>query len=72
MPLVVTRKPRNSLTPVMIGKIRAPDPQNALIQATGDKTGKDFGRAVQEFAARTGPCHGIRGGRCSPPPCPHL
>jgi len=60
VPLVVTRKPLDSLTPAMIGKIRDPDLQNALLEATQDKTGKDFDKAVQDFARREGPYQGIR------------
>ena len=60
VPLVVTRKPLGSLTSAMIDKIRDPYLQNALLFATQDKTGKDFDKAVQEFAAKDGPYQGIR------------
>ena len=60
VPLVVTRKPLDSLTPAMIGKIRDPFLQNKLRLATQGKTGKDFTKAVQDFAAREGPYQGIR------------
>lgn len=60
VPLVVTRKPLDSLTPAMIGKIRDPYLQNALLFATQDKTDKEFGKAVQDFASRGGPYQSIR------------
>lgn len=60
VPLVVTRKPLDSLTPAMIDKIRDPYLQNALLFATQDKAGKDFDKAVQEFTAKEGPYQGIR------------
>ncbi len=58
--LVVTRKPIDSLTPAMIGKIRDPQLQMALTVSTSGKEGKDFDAAVKAFAARPGPYCGIR------------
>ena len=60
IPLAVTRKPIDSLTPAMIGKIRDPQLQMALTVATSGKEGKHFNAAVKAFAARLGPYRGIR------------
>ena len=59
-PLVVTRKPLDTLTPKMIDKIRDPDLQRTLRVATKDKDGKEFESALKTFAAKKGPYHGIR------------
>lgn len=60
VPLVVTRKPIDSLTPKMIIKIRDPDLQRALHVATKGKEAKAFEAAVKGFAAKAGPYQGIR------------
>ena len=60
VPLVVTRKPIDSLSPAMIAKIRDPQLKRMLEVATKDKEKKDFEAAVKAFANKDGPYHGIR------------
>ncbi|ARE40561.1 CRISPR-associated protein, Csn1 family [Rhodovulum sp. P5] len=42
------------------GQVRDPQLRKALRVATADKTGKDFEKALREFAAKPGPYQGIR------------
>lgn len=42
------------------GQVRDPQLRKALCVATGDKTGKDYEKALREFAAKPGPYQGIR------------
>jgi len=58
--LVVTRKPIDNLTPVLIDKIRDPDLQRMLRIATRDREGKDFEAAIKTFITKPGPYQGIR------------
>lgn len=60
VPLVVTRKPIDLLTPAMIEKIRDPLLVRHLSLATKGKDGKDFKAAVEAFRSRIGPYRGIR------------
>lgn len=60
VPLVVTRKPFDTLTPAMVDKLRDRDLAEALALATKGKDGKDYQTALRAFAARPGPYHGIR------------
>lgn len=60
VPLVVTRKPFDGLTPAMIEKLRDAALAEALRLATKGKDGKDFQTALRTFAARPGAYHGIR------------
>ena len=60
VPLVVTRKPIDSLTQAMIEKIRDPHLAQLLMLATKGKDGKDFKSAVEAFRTRPGPYHRIR------------
>lgn len=60
VPLVVTRKPFDSLTPAMIEKIRDPHLVNLLKLAIKDKSGKDLQAALKAFRERPGPYHHIR------------
>lgn len=59
VPLVVFRKPFDSLTPAMIGKIRDEPLKAALAAATQGKDGKDFADALALFRGRPGPYHNI-------------
>lgn len=60
VPLVVTRKPIDLLTPAMIEKIRDPLLVRHLSLATKGKDGKAFKAAVEAFRSRIGPYRGIR------------
>ncbi|MDB5658473.1 MAG: type RNA-guided endonuclease Cas9 [Cypionkella sp.] len=60
VPLVVTRKPFDGLTPAIIEKLRDAPLAEALRLATKGKDGKDFQTALRTFAARPGPYQGIR------------
>lgn len=60
VPLVVTRKPFDALTPAMVDKLRDRHLAEALALATKGKDGKDYQTALRAFAARPGPYHGIR------------
>ena len=60
VPLVVTRKPLDSLTPAMIDKLRDQPLAMALNVATKNKEGKEFQAAVSAFVARSGPYQSIR------------
>lgn len=60
VPLVVTRKPIDSLTPAMLDKIRDPQLVQGLSVATKGRDGKDLSAAVRAFADRPGPYQGIR------------
>lgn len=60
VPLVVTRKPIDVLTPALIEKIRDPLLQRQLALATKGKEGKDLKAAIEAFRARIGPYRGIR------------
>jgi CRISPR-associated endonuclease Csn1 len=60
VPLVVTRKPFDALTPAMVDKLRDRHLAEALTLATKGKDGKDYQTALRAFAARPGPYHGIR------------
>jgi len=42
------------------GQVRDPQLRKALRAATGDKTGKDYEKALREFASKPGPYQGIR------------
>lgn len=59
VPLVVTRKPFDSLTPAMIDKIRDEHLRAALSATTRGKDGKAFAEALGQFRSRPGPYHGI-------------
>lgn len=60
IPLVVTRKPFDSLTPAMIGKIRDKPLKAALAAVTHGKNGKESAEALAQFRDSPGPYHGIR------------
>jgi CRISPR-associated endonuclease Csn1 len=60
VPLVVTRKPFDSLTPAIIEKLRDLSLANALRLATKGKDGKDYQTALRNFKAHPGPYQGIR------------
>nr|WP_294846561.1 type II CRISPR RNA-guided endonuclease Cas9 [uncultured Sphingomonas sp.] len=63
VPIVVTRKPLLSLQPKdLTDPERMPDRdlQDALYAATQNATGKEFEKALREFAKRDGPFKGIR------------
>lgn len=60
VPLVVTRKPFDSLTSALVEKIRDPHLANLLRLAIKDKTGKDLQAALKTFRERPGPYHRIR------------
>jgi CRISPR-associated endonuclease Csn1 len=60
VPLVVTRKPFDSLTPAIIAKLRDSKLAEALAVATKGKDGKEYQAALRAFAARPGPYRGIR------------
>src|SRR5699024_10738328 len=60
VPLVVTRKPFDSLTPAMLDKLRDPHLASLLRQAIGDKSGKELQAALKAFRERPGPYHRIR------------
>lgn len=63
VPIVVTRKPLLSLQPKdLTDPERMPDRdlQDALFTATQGTTGKEFEKALREFAKRDGPYKGIR------------
>lgn len=60
VPLVVTRKPIDSLTSKMIEKIRDTDLQHTLRLITKGKESKEFDAAIKDFVARPGPYQGIR------------
>ncbi|MBL4927771.1 type II CRISPR RNA-guided endonuclease Cas9 [Fuscibacter oryzae] len=60
VPLVVTRKPIDSLTPAMIDKIRDPHLAQLLSLAIKGKDGKDLKAAIEAFRARPSPYRGIR------------
>ncbi len=60
VPLVVTRKPYDGLTPAMIEKLRDVPLAEALRLATKGRDGKDFQTALRQFATRPGPYQGIR------------
>ncbi len=63
VPIVVSRKPLLSLKP---GDLTDPERmtdhalQDALYVATRERTGKDFEKALRDFAKRDGPYQGIR------------
>lgn len=59
VPLVVSRKPFDKLTPAMIDKIRDEPLKAALSAATHGKDGKDFTEALALFRSRPGPYLGI-------------
>nr|WP_316016075.1 type II CRISPR RNA-guided endonuclease Cas9 [Roseobacter sp. HKCCA0434] len=62
IPLVVTRKPLESLKPNDLSKVAEVDPHlaNLLKVATRGKDGKDFTAALADFSRREGPYHGLR------------
>jgi CRISPR-associated endonuclease Csn1 len=60
VPLVVTRKPFDSLTPAMTLKLRDSPLAEALTVATKGIDGKDYQTALRSFASRPGPYQGIR------------
>ncbi|WP_374189436.1 type II CRISPR RNA-guided endonuclease Cas9 [Paracoccus thiocyanatus] len=60
VPLVVTRKPFDSLTLAMLDKLRDPHLASLLRQAIGDKSGKELQAALKAFRERPGPYHRIR------------
>ncbi|WP_372839742.1 type II CRISPR RNA-guided endonuclease Cas9 [Phaeovulum sp.] len=60
VPLVVNRKPIDTLTPAMIDKIRDPHLARWLTAVTKGKEGRDFMAAVDAFRAQHGPYRGIR------------
>ena len=70
VPIVVTRKPLLSLKPGdLIDPERMPDHdlQDALFKATHGTSGKDFEKALRDFAKRDGPYKGIRRVRLTEP-----
>lgn len=70
VPIVVTRKPLLSLKPGdLADPERMPDHdlQEALFKATRGTSGKDFEKALREFAKRDGPFKGIRRVRLTEP-----
>lgn len=70
MPIVVTRKPLLSLKPGdLTGPERMPDRdlQEALYAATRGTSGKEFEKALRDFAKRDGPFKGIRRVRLTEP-----
>jgi len=60
VPLVVTRKPFDGLTPAIIDKLRDVALAEALRLATKGKDGKDYQTALRNFKSRPGPYQGIR------------
>lgn len=60
VPLVVTRKPLDSLKPRQLNSIRDPFLKRELNVATQGKDGKEFDVALIAFAERPGPYQGIR------------
>lgn len=60
VPLVVTRKPFDGLTPAIIEKLRDLPLAEALRLVTKGKDGKDYQTALRNFKARPGPYQGIR------------
>lgn len=60
VPLVVTRKPFDGLTPAIIDKLRDPALAEALRNATNGKDDKDYQTALRNFKSRPGPYQGIR------------
>lgn len=60
VPLVVTRKPFDSLTHAMIDKVRDVPLKAALKLATAGKDGKAFAEALATFRSRIGPYRNIR------------
>ncbi|MCF8512685.1 MAG: type II CRISPR RNA-guided endonuclease Cas9 [Rhodobacteraceae bacterium] len=60
VPLVVTRKPFDGLTPAIIDKLRDVALADALRLATKGKDGKDYQTALRDFKSRPGPYQGIR------------
>lgn len=60
VPLVVTRKPYDSLTATMLDKLRDPYLAELLRPAIGDKIGKELQAALKAFRERPGPYHRIR------------
>jgi CRISPR-associated endonuclease Csn1 len=60
LPLVVTRKPIDSLTPRMIEKINDPYLIKLLEQTTANKEDKEFKSAIDKFVSKSGPYRGIR------------
>lgn len=60
VPLVVSRKPIDSVTPAMLDKIRDPYLAKLLRLAIDNKEGKELKAAIEAFRARPGPYHRIR------------
>lgn len=60
VPLVVTRKPFDGLTPAIIDKLRDVSLADALRLTTKGKDGKDYQTALRNFKTRPGPYQGIR------------
>jgi len=60
VPLVVTRKPLESLQPAQIGKIRDEELRQRLAEATQGREGKEFAAALVAFARQEGPYRNIR------------
>jgi CRISPR-associated endonuclease Csn1 len=60
VPLVVTRKPFDGLTPAIIDKLRDLALAEALRLATKGKDGKDYQTALRNFKSCPGPYQGIR------------
>lgn len=60
VPLVVSRKPIDTLTPAMIEKIRDPQLARLLAMVTKGKDGKEFKVAIEAFRAQPGPYRRIR------------
>ncbi|MBA4491754.1 type II CRISPR RNA-guided endonuclease Cas9 [Paracoccus sp. S1E-3] len=60
VPLVVSRKPIDSLTPAMLDKIRDSHLAGLLRHAIEGKEGKDLKAAIEAFRGRPGPYHRIR------------
>lgn len=70
VPIVVTRKPLLSLKPAdLTDPERMPDHdlQDALYTATRGTSGKEFEKALRDFAKRDGPYNGIRRVRLTEP-----
>ena len=60
VPLVVTRKPLDDITPKLLDKIRDPDLKLQLMNATRSKEKKVFTDALKNFSEKPGPYQGIR------------
>lgn len=60
LPLVVTRKPIDTINASNVDKVRDPDLRSALWSAIAGKDGKDLQAAIENFRMKEGPYHRIR------------